>query len=392
MKQLAFFALLCAIGALPSKSAAQKPSSTNFFVCAAFSRQGDLAEITVRQGALNLLIIRADGARQSSQDSVSADEYHYEAFFPADSSVLAVASFIGTYPGDRTVRVRIWNLKSAAWQARFDVKPRRGLRGPLAIDGFWKGGPDLLVESTRLKDATHSVMALALVDISGKLVAGPTPEDSPGAVDAERGGLWLPIPGSGTDCFRRTVSFTSDSLESVAANPDVPTVPCSCFSGGLHGFGGGRFVVGTNDKGNGGTWVWSCQIHGGEPNKLLLPSPPKQLLDAWVDSGPAELGVSPQGDYFGVVVEVTRWSHFDTQRAEWDELHVFQTHPFLEIGKLSPVKRCRALIGFAVGDADGKAHVAVDWCGKWTVETVSTTELVSHHHGLNLAKPEISAK
>jgi hypothetical protein len=370
MKQVAFFVLLCAVGTLPSQSAAQKPSSTGLFACAAFSRQGDLAEITVGKGALDLLIVRTDGTRQSSQDSVSADEHHYEAFFTADSSVLAVSSFIGTYPENRTVRVRIWNLKSAAWQARFDVNPRKGLEGSLGIEGFWNGGPDLMVESVRLKDATHSVMALALVDISGKIVAGPRPRDTARALDAERGGAWLPVPGSGTDCFRSAETFASNNAGAPAVKPGVPTAPCRCFAGGLHGFAGGKFVVGASGKGNSGTRVWSCAL-AGEPQKLSLPPPPKQFLDSWVESGPADLAVSPHGTFFGVVVEVTRWNHFDTQRAEWNELHVFQTSPLREIGKLGPIKRCGALLGFAVGDADGEARVAVNWCGKWSTETVS---------------------
>ena len=72
---------------------------------------------------------------------------------------------------------------------------------------------------------------------------------------------------------------------------------------------------------------------------------------------------------------------FDTQRAEWDDLYVFQTAPFQRIGKVSAPKGCRDkdLLAFAVGDTADKPQVAVNWCGKWTVQTVSSDAPASHH-------------
>lgn len=394
MRRLAKVALLFAFGVLPAVCVAKGQKSVIPCARAAFSVQGDLVAVTANGHTLDLEITHANGARESGRAIIRTDQYgdvDCSVFVSGDGSLAAAVTRV---PLENPENVRVWDLAAEKWQSSFELAPKTGLEGRIRVLGFWKGGHDLAVESDKLLDSRgiKQAVALALVDTRGSVVAGPTPEDTPGAVDVERGGLWLPIPDSRTDCFRRTVSFTSNSLASAAAKPRVPTVPCSCFSGGLHGFATGRFVVGASDKGNGGTWVWSCRIHGGEPNKLLLPSPPKQLLDAWVDSGPAGLEVSPHGKFFVVVAQVTRWSWFDTQRAEWDELHIFQASPFREIGKVGPIKGCRGIMNFALGDADGKAHVAVNWCGKWTVETMSITEPVSHHHSLNLAKPEISAK
>lgn len=376
MMRLAKVALLFAFAVLPAVCMAKVQKSVISCARAAFSSQGNLVALTVSGQALHLEITRANGARESARATVQTDQYGHvncSVFVSSDGSLAAIVTRI---PLGDPESVRVWDIAAAKWRSSFELTPRVGLEGRITVLGFWKGGRDLAVQSDKLLDSRgiKQAVALVLVDSTGRVVAGPKPDDEPaGALDVERGALWVGVPSSTTDCSRRTVTFMGNSLAAKDAATSVPRVPCSCFAGGLHGFAAG-LPVGAEGKHDGvGTWVWSCLL-AGKMQKLSLPSPPKQLLDRWVDSGPADLGISPHGNFFGVVVEVTRWSHFDTQRAEWNELYIFQTSPLREVGKVGPVGGCRALKGFAVGEAGGKARAAMDWCGKWSVERINDSK------------------
>ena len=191
---------------------------------------------------------------------------------------------------------------------------------------------------------------------------------------------------------------TINSTLSVVPEAGASKVPCDCF-GGYVGFPGPDLIAATEGvdlyrdehqaefepggpyasrslKKRSGTVVSVCRIATNECERVVIPAPRKRFLDAWVDDGPRELQVSPDGKFLAVAVQITRW-WFDTQRAEWGELHVFQVAPFREIGKIGPRRGCSPG-GFAVGDADGKAHVAADWCGKWVVETIANSVAASH--------------
>lgn len=373
--RLAKVALLFAFAVLPAVCMATVQKPVISCASAAFSGQGDLVTLTVNGQTLDLEITRANGTRESGRATVETDQYgqvECSVFVSGDGSLAAVVTRI---PLGDPESVRVWDVTAARWRSSFELTPRTGLEGRITVLGFWRGGGDLAVESNKLLNGrgTKQADALVLVDAMGSVVAGPRPGESAGALDVERGALWVGAPGSAADCSRRTVDFAGDSVASKDVKTGVPKVPCSCFAGGLHRFAAGLPVGAEGERNNTGTRVWSC-LPAGKPQKVSLPSPPKQFADRWVESGPAGIETSPHGDFFAVVLEVTRWSHFDTQRAQWNELHVFQVSPLREVGKIGPIGRCRALKGFAVGDASGKARVAMNWCGKWSVEGISNSK------------------
>lgn len=379
MRRLAKVALLFAFGVLPAVCMAKGQKSVIPCARAAFSVQGDLVAVTANGHTLDLEITHPGGGRESGRATIRTDQYgdvDCSVFVSGDGSLAAAVTRV---PLENPESVRVWDPAAEKWQSSFELAPKTGLEGRIRVLGFWKGGHDLAVESDKLLDSSgiKQAIALALVDTRGSVVAGPRPEEPVGALDIERGASWVGVPGSPTDCSRTALSFTSNNLTPIRASTDAPQVPCSCFAGGLHGFAADGFPVGAMGRHDGiGTWVWSCAPTG-NLQKLSLLSPKKQFLDRWVESGPAGLEVSPHGKFFVVVAQVTRWSWFDTQRAEWDELHIFQASPFRKIGQVGPIKGCQGIMNFALGDADGKAHVAVNWCGKWTVETMSTAVPVS---------------
>lgn len=379
MKGAAKLALVVAVALVPPVCMA-RGQSVVACSAAAFSPHGDFVGVAIIGGTLSVLVTRADGTQQSGHTAVETDQYggvDCSVFVGSDGKLAVVVTRV---PGEDPDSVRMWDLAAAKWRSSFKVAPRMGLEGRIRVRGFWKGGHDLAVESDKLLDGRgiKQTFALALVDTTGSVVAGPRVEKPVGALDAERGALWIDVPGSATDCFRSAATFTGNSLTAVGVQTDTPRIPRSCFAGGLHGFAAGGSPVGAEGEHDGiGTRVWSCGP-AGNLQKLSVPSPRKQFLDRWVESGPAALEVSPHGKFFAVNVQVTRWSHFNTQRAEWNELHVFQVAPFREIRKIGPRKGCSPG-GFAVGDTDGKARVAANWCGKWVVETVSDTATERSH-------------
>lgn len=380
MRRLVKVAFFFVFGVLPAVCMAKGQKSVIPCARAAFSAEGDLLAVAVNGRTLDLEVTRADGARESGRATIRTDQYgdvDCSLFVSSDGSLAAVVTRV---PGENAESVRVWDLAAGKWRSSFELAPRKGLDGRITVLGFWKGGRDLAVEGDKLLDSRgiEQESALALVDTMGSVVAGPKPEEPVGELDAERGASWVHVPGSATDCFRTALSFTSNNLTSIRASTDAPHVPCSCFAGGLHGFAAGGFPVGAKGRHDGiGTWVWSCTPTS-SLQRLSLPSPKKQFLDRWVESGPADLEVSPHGKFFVVVAQVTRWSWFDTQRAEWDELHIFRASPFQEIGRVGPTRGCRGIMNFALDDADGKARLAVNWCGRWNTETVSDAVTASH--------------
>lgn len=337
-----------------------------------FSRHGELSQLTVVGAALSLDVTRPDGTRESGRATIPTDQYGVEcSVFITDDGTLVAA--VTRLPLKEPESVHVWDVTANKWRSSFDFVPGHGLDGQITFLGFWKGGRDLLVESARQKDVTHSAMALALVDVSGGVVAGPKPVNY-SLVDVERGRAWVNPPGSGMGCFYRASAFDFGSSD--GAKPASPNVPCTCFGGStqLVGFPSAEIIVGAEDYNSGrGTSISSCDIPSGGRKHLVIPLPRKQLLDAYVEASPVRLDVSPRGKFFAVDVVITRWSHFDTQRAEWDELYVFQTSPFREIGRIGPKKRCDSLLGFAADDSNEKVQVAANWCGQWSVGTLNSS-------------------
>ena len=335
--------------------------------CAAFSQRGDLAEVTVDKGVLSFRLIRPDGGEKTYRETIAQDEEDCQVFFPVKAGVVAVVTRIGK----EGARVRAWNSESEKWESRFDIEPRSGLVGRLSVRGFWNGGPDLVVTG-RQRESSDAPLTSMLVDSAGNVVSSPGNPRPAFAVDARRNRAWSLVKDGPKGCISRPVRLTDGSLPSPGS--DLPELPCDCFAGGLRGFPTANSVVGANGKGNGGTWVWACQSGRSSPSKLLLSSPPKRFLDRWVDSGPADLTVSPDGKFFAVVVGVTEWWATDTVRSNWNDVYVFQTEPLRELSGFKGKGKCRALYAVAVGDFAGIPHVAMNWCGKWEIRTVVGSE------------------
>lgn len=422
-RHLAKIALLFASAVLPAVCTAKGQKSVVSCARAAFSRQGDLVAVTANGQTLDLEIIRANGARESGRATIRTNQYgdaDCSVFVSDDGSLAAVATRV---PLEDSESVRVWDLAAAKWRSSFELAPRKGLEGRITALGFWRGGPHLLVQG-----ATRSVLALALVGTRGEAVAGPAPASS-AWVDPDRGRVWTAsggwsggcgstITGTSEKCYcagkdvpcsklKTPCLYSETTFRGMLLRPPVPgpaRVPCDYLGGAtqLVGFPSADMIAGAKGlesyrdaheaefapggpygtkrlRTSDGTVVSVFNVATNRHEQFVIPAPRKQLLDAYVEAGPAEIEVSPHGNFFGVLVQVTRWSHFDTQRAEWNELHVFQTAPFREIGKIGPKKGCGSPGGFAVGDADGKAHVALNWCGKWTVEEVSGPKPVLRH-------------
>lgn len=363
MRLLIRVAMLFLLGLLPVVSVGKQRGQ---FPCgsAAFSRHGDLAELTVVGRALSLDIIRADGTHESGRTTISSNPYGVECsvFITDDGTLAAVVTRL---PLKERESIQVWDVTSAKWRSSFDIVPRPGLEGRITVLGFWKGGHDLLVES-----ATRSVLALALVDVSGKLVDGPAQIDHAIDVDTAHGRVWISRPGANSyDVF--AFDFASPPGEPVA-RANLPS-DCSGMSTQTVGFPVPDMLVGARNWGSTQiTVVSSCELKTGSHSQVRIPPPRKQFLDAYVDAGPSQLEVSPSGKFFAVRLAVTRWSHFDTQRAVWHDLYVFQTDPLRQIAKFGRKKGrwCWALDAFAVGDAGGVARVATDWCGNWKVQAL----------------------
>lgn len=365
-------ALMVAFAVLPAACAAAARRPAVSCASAAFSGHGDLVTLTVAGQTVDLEVTRANGTHESGWATVKTDQYgqvECSVFVSSDGRLAAVVTRI---PIGNPESVRVWDVAAARWLSSFELSQRVGFEGRITVLGFWRKGRDLAVESNKLLNGRgiKQAGALALVDAMGGVVAGPNQGEPAGALDVELGALWVGAPGAAAECPRRPVGFAGDSAASKDVKTGVQTVPCSCFAGGLHRFAAGLPVGATSEQDGNGTRVWACSL-AGRRKEVSLPSPPKRFGDRWVDSGPAGIEISPHGDFFGVAVQITRWSFLDTQQAEWNELHIFQTLPFREIGTAGPMGRCRALNGFAVGDAGGKARVAMNWCGKWSVEGIS---------------------
>ena len=175
---------------------------------AAFSRQGDLAEVTVGESftrslkpvntpqLLHLEVIRANGTRQSGQATVRTDKYggaELSVFFSADGKLVAVVTQV---PLQDPASVHVWDVTSARWLSSFDLAPRPGLEGRIAVLGFWRGGRGLVVQSWRMVDLWHSAEGLALVSPLGETLAGPRAGHYP-QLDVERGRVWTASGGWG---------------------------------------------------------------------------------------------------------------------------------------------------------------------------------------------------
>ncbi len=333
--------------------------------CAAFSQSGDLAEVTVNNGVLFFRLIRPDGGEKTYREPVAKDEEDCQVFFPVKAGSVAVVTRIGK----EGARVRVWSSETEKWGSRFDIEPRSGLVGRLSVRGFWNGGTDLVVTG-RQRESSDAPLTSMLVDSTGKVVSSPGNPRPAFAVDARRNRAWALVKDGPKGCISRPVRLRDGSLP--IAGSDLPELPCDCFAGGLRGFPNANSVVGANGKGNGGTWVWACQSGKSSPSKLLLPSPPKRFLDRWVDSGPADLTVSPDGKFFAVVVGVTEWWAADTVRSNRNVVHVFQTDPLQQITRFEGRGKCKALFAAAVGDFEGRLRIALNWCGKWKVQTITS--------------------
>ena len=430
MSLTAKFVLLFALGVMPATCAAKEFKSVIPCARAAFSQRGDLVEFTANGQSLDLEVTRANGARESGKATIRTDQYgdvDCSLFISSDDNLAAAITRV---PLQNSESVRVWDVAAAKWQSSFVLEKETGLEGRISVLGFWKNSRDLAVESDKLLDkrGIKQTFALALVNASGKIIAGPKPVKH-SLVDVKRGRLWTASGGwsggygatiTGTSekcyCAGKTVACSKlktpclyrevtlgDTLSRTSA-PGPARVPCDCFGGStsLVGFPGANRILGAEGlasyrdaheaefepggpygtkklRTRYGTVVSVCNVSTNGHERLVIPAPREQILDAWADAGPAQMHISSRGEFFAVAVQTTRWSLFDTQRADWNELHVFQTSPFREIGKVGPVKGCRALLAFAVGDRDGKVRVAMDWCGRWRVESLNGSKPEMHH-------------
>lgn len=421
MKLQRMLVLLVAFALLPVVCIAREHQPEISCSLGVYSQQGDLVEVTCRGQSLSLTVVRSDWSRESGQVSIQTDKYgdaDCSLFISRDGSLAAVVTQV---PLKNPVDVYVWDLTTARWLSSFKLAPRPGLEGNIAVLGFWKGGTDLAVQSTLMVDYWHSQEALAILNTSGKILAGPRAGNYP-VVDVERGRVWTASGGMGSCSETAEGSYSECSCEgkkvpcsrlktpclySVATfrgmllRPPVAgksKVSCAAFGGGsvFVGFPGPNLVAATEGlesyrdehdaefepggpyatqslKNRYGTVVSVCHIATNKCKRIVIPAPRKSFFNVWVDDGPHELQVSPDGRFFAVEARITRWGLFNIEQSVRNKLYVFQTDPFRQIATLDRkgMFSCADLYAFAVGNSGGAARIATNWCGKWSFQTLS---------------------
>lgn len=398
----------------------------------AYTRQGDLIEVTTAGQKLSLAVVRPDGSGESGRATFQAGPYGAECsiFVSRDGTLAAVV----THPLHGPLTVHVWDVSASKWLSSFELAPRPGSHESITALGFWKGGTDLAVRSLRAVDDRHGAASLAVVSTSGKVVgkrrlakyhtAAVGPAGRYPLMDVGRGRAWTASGGfpswcgaamAGTKYLQCTCDgkavpcsivkaqtktpclYSATSFDKTLTGPPITgkaKIPCANFSGA---FPGADLTVGVEDlksyrykhpaefeprgpyraksllRGYGSV-ISLCHISTEECRRVVILDPHKHFFDSWVDAGISEIRISPTGKFFALERTITRWDWSNTRiRAEWNELYVFQTDPFRQIAKFGRKEwgRCGSPDAFAIGDAGGIPRLAIDLCGKWSVRTIS---------------------
>jgi hypothetical protein len=353
--------------------------NTAEIACAKFARNGELAEITIRNGDLRLQLVGAGTSQDPPTQQVSSAASNCELFFSADSQWLALGTEHAV-KNSWSVRVHVWDVRRSEWHGHFDVDPRPGLTGYVSLAGFFQKENKLIITG-RQDDTRDAPLTSMLVNIEGKELDGPGyPRESPAVVDAERDRVWS---SKGTDgCTMSSASLIGNLVKGPGVNR--PAIQGNCAGPSPVGFPGQNTIIGAASDGDGRTWAWSVSVDANKSNKIsLAAAPSKDLADKWVQATLQPfLSISPDEQVFVVQRTSAHWSHFDNPRAIVNDLIVAGVEPLRLLQVVRP-KSCSSVSAIAVNHQVGNVEVVGRWCGEWKTDT-----LVIPQNSGNRTEPE----
>jgi len=338
--------------------------------CATFARNGTLAGVSISNGGLRLHLVNDAKSQDASTQKVSSEVSNCELFFSTDNQWLAIGAERAV-PSGWSVRVQVWDVRQAAWHKQFDVDPRPGLAGHVALAGFF-GKDDKLVIIGRREDTRDAPLTSMLVSVEGQLLDGPGyARESPAEVDAERNRVWT---SKGTDrCTMFSATLIGDLVKGPAVNR--PAIQGNCIGPFPVGFPASDTIIGAASDGDARTWAWSVSVDMNKSNKASLAAPPKTHADKWVQATIQPfLSISPDGQAFAILRTSTHWNHFDNPGNTVNEVLVGTVEPLRFLQVVGPVPSCSAVTAFAVDHHPGKVTIAGRWCGEWKTIAVPAFE------------------
>jgi hypothetical protein len=338
--------------------------------CAAFSGRGDLARVDAKRESLLLRVSLQSGGEQSTVESTPKGQIEGDChlFFNQSGSMLAIATRLYTAEplahkatanqADATLQVRIWSLTEGKWKSEFNLG---GHTGNAWLEGFWLNTDRLVVggiERAGLKGRLSMVTARGNPVTDWHMIGN-------GLLDVRRGVKWVDAGENG--CVRRQATLTDVVPETSGANeirlPSVQGDWCTVMEPVSFPLPGMLADVTTERENR--VWVWTAGPGASNSAKILLPPPKRGLFVSWNEAH-ATITSSPGGRFLSVDRSVTNWVLDEPQR--WDDVWLIQTQPLMILKRIHPAG-CKELRAVAVGDFGGIPHVAMNWCGKWELQT-----------------------
>ena len=328
----------------------------------------------VERQRLLLRVSLQSGGEQSSVESIPNGqmEGNCHLFFNRNGRMLAVETRLLTavslankataYQTDATLQVRIWSLTGGRWKSEFHLGGYAG--GAAWLEGFWMNTNRLVVGGI---GGAGLKGRLSMVTASGNPVADWHMNGNE-LIDIRRGVKWVDAGENG--CIRRQATLTDVAPKTSGANeirlPSVQGDWCTVMEPVSFPLPG--MLADVTTEGENRVWVWTAGPGASNRAKILLPPPKRGLFVSWNEAH-ATLTSAPGGRSLVVNRSVTNWVFDQAQR--WDDVWLIQTQPLKILKRIHP-SGCKELLAVAVGDFGGIPNVAMNWCGKWEVQTITS--------------------